>query len=150
MHGKNLSRTGERCEEDESGDESSVRPETPHERVTQDLLPCAAICEPAPNAVASEAPVGLDSERCGEHTRVQDERGAEMRRKAVLRDARHRAVGGKVGPLEPGLHHVPPEGALRAQEAGHAEEWSSQGAREAPPEGEVGEGEDEGEADCAP
>jgi len=70
-------------------------------------------------------------------------------REAVLRHTGHRAVGSKVGRLEPRLHHVPPEGALRTQQACHAQERNAQGTREATPEGEVAEWEDEGEADRA-
>ena len=72
-----------------------------------------------------------------------------MGREAILRHTGHRAVGSKVGRLEPRLHHVPPEGALRTQQACHAQERNAQGTREATPEGEVAEWEDEGEADCA-
>jgi hypothetical protein len=127
-----------------------LRSEAPRERVAQHVFPRAAIREPAPSAVAGEEPVRLDGESGGKHAGVKDERCAEVCRKAVLRDARHGAVSDEVGRLKAGLHHVPPEGALRAQEAGHGEERSAQGTREAPPEGEVSEREDEYETDCAP
>jgi len=58
-------RTGERREEDESGDESGLRSEAPHERVAQHVFPRAAICESAPSAVAGEEPA-IAAARAGE------------------------------------------------------------------------------------
>ena len=143
-------RTRECGEEDETGDDGSVHLEPLHDRMAQYLLPCAAIAEAAPRAVPCEAPVRLDGERGSEHPRVKHERGAEVRREAILRHARHRAVRDEVRRVEPGLHHVPPEHALRAEQPCHTQERTAQRAREAASEGEVAEGEDEGEADGAP
>ena len=67
-------RTGERGEEDESGDESGLRSEAPHERVAQQVFPLAAIREPSPGAVAGEEPVCPDGKGGGKHAGVEDER----------------------------------------------------------------------------
>ena len=63
-------RTGERSEEHKSSYDDSVSLEAPDYRITQYLLPRATIAEPAPSALASEAPIGLDSKRSGEHPGV--------------------------------------------------------------------------------
>ena len=57
--------TGERSEEHKSSYDGSVLLEAPDYRITQYLRPRATIAEPAPSALESEAPIGLDCAESG-------------------------------------------------------------------------------------
>ena len=129
-----------------------MRLEAAHERVAQHSVPRPSVAQPAPRTIARETPVRRDGQRSSEHTRVERERGPEVRCEAVLRYPRYRIVRAAAARnrlLKPRTHHIPPERALRAEEHGHAEERCAQCAREPPAGGEVGQREDECEADGA-
>ena len=68
----------------------------------------------------------------------------------MTRAAPHRLRLSSPAPARTASCNLPPERALCGQERGHGRERAAEGAREAVPEGEVAEREDEGEADRAP